>query len=348
MLRRLNQRLLLSPEDIEPSRDDFEVIGAFNPGAVAVNGDVVLLVRVAERPAERREGWVPVPRWDPVEKLTVDWFADEGLNLDDPRGVVFPDGFSRLTSVSHIRVARSSDGFAIDEISGPVFAPSTEWGEYGIEDARVTKLGDRYYVTYATVSRLGVSAALASTTDFIEFVRHGVVFPPENKDAVIFPELVQGDFVALHRPATSTYNPPQIWVARSGDLIDWGRHQHLAGGVYDWEGGRVGAGPPPIKTAEGWLELHHGSGRAGPGGTGVYAGGAMLLDREDPGRVLRRSAQPILVPETDFELEGFVGGVVFPTGVVETGETLLVYYGAADTCSAVVELSRRDVLAAME
>jgi len=348
MLRRLNQRLLLRPEDVKPTRDDFEVIGAFNPGAVAVNGEVVLLVRVAERPAERRHGWTPLPRWDPDARLTVDWVENEGLNLSDPRGVVFPSGFSRLTSVSHIRVARSSDGFTIDEISGPVFAPSTKWGEYGIEDARVTKLGDRFYITYATVSRRGVSAALASTADFVEFVRHGVIFPPENKDMVLFPERIQGDYVALHRPANSTFSPPQMWVARSKDLIDWGRHQHLAGGVYDWEGGRVGAGPPPIRTDQGWLELHHGSGRAGPRGTGVYAGGAMLLDLDDPGRVRRRSADPILVPETDYETEGFVGSVVFPTGVVETGETLLVYYGAADTASAVVELSRAEVLASLE
>ena len=161
-------------------------------------------------------------------------------------------------------------------------------------------------------------------------------------------EEAQGDYVALHRPATSTFSPPQMWVARSRELIDWGRHQHLAGGVYDWEGGRVGAGPPPIRTDEGWLEIHHGSVRANRGGTGAYAGGAMLLDLEDPGRVLRRSADPILVPETDYELHGFVGSVVFPTGVVETGETLLIYYGAADTASAVVELSLREVLEALE
>ena len=348
MLRRLSQHLLLRPEDLEPTRDDFEVIGAFNPGAVAVNGDVVLLVRVAERPTERREGWTPLPRWDPDEQLTVDWVKSDGLDLRDPRGVLLPNGFSRLTSVSHIRVARSSDGISIDEISGPVFAPSTGWGEYGIEDARVTKTGGRYYITYATVSRRGVSAALASTTDFVTFVRHGITFPPENKDMVLFPEQIQGDYVALHRPANSTFSPPQMWVARSKDLIDWGRHQHLAGGVYDWEGGRIGAGPPPIKTDEGWLELHHGSGRSGPGGTGVYAGGVMLLDLEDPSRVLRRSPQPILVPEAEYEMEGFVGDVVFPTGVVETGDTLLVYYGAADTATAVVELSRHEVLDALE
>ncbi len=284
----------------------------------------------------------------PARQLSVDWIKTDGLDLRDPRGVVLPNGFSRLTSVSHIRVARSSDGLSIDEISGPVFAPSTEWGEYGIEDARVTKTGGRYYITYATISRRGVSAALASTTDFVTFVRHGITFPPENKDMVLFPEQIRGDYVALHRPANSTFSPPQMWVARSKDLIDWGRHQHLAGGVYDWEGGRIGAGPPPIKTDEGWLELHHGSGRSGPGGTGVYAGGVMLLDLEDPSRVLRRSPQPILVPEADYEMEGFVGDVVFPTGVVETGDTLLVYYGAADTATAVVELSRQEVLDALE
>jgi predicted GH43/DUF377 family glycosyl hydrolase len=338
---------LLRPEDIEPSRDDFQVVGVFNPGAVLVDGHIVLLVRVAELPSEQRQGYTPLPRWAPEGDLVIDWVADEELEHREVRGVRLANGFWRLTSVSHIRVARSSDGLSIDDISGPVLTPGTDLDGYGIEDPRITPIGERYYVTYVAVSPHGISTALASTTDFVDFERHGIIFPPENKDVVLFPEQVGDDYVALHRPMTRSFTPPQIWTARSKDLLEWGRHRHLASGTFDWEGERIGAGPPPIRTEAGWLALHHGSAQARPGEIGVYAGGALLLDLDDPNRVLRRTPEPIIAPLAPFERDGFVNNVVFPTGLVETGDTLLVYYGAADTCTAVVEVSRDDVLGAL-
>src|SRR5438067_6263765 len=139
-----------------------------------------------------------------------------------------------------------------------------------------------------------------------------------------------------------------MWLARSPDLTHWGRHEPLHGGSAAWETGRVGAGPPPLRTPDGWLALYHGNRHpTHPGEVGAYSAGALLLDPEDPARVLRRAPEAIAEPTTDFERHGFVPGVLFPTGVVEAGETLLVYYGAADACTAVVEFARAGLLAAL-
>src|SRR5260370_38534555 len=141
----------------------------------------------------------------------------------------------------------------------------------------------------------------------------------------------------------------EIWLSRSSDLVHWGRHEHLLGGVTAWESGKIGAGTPPLKTADGWLVLFHGNHRPSrPGDVGSYAAGAILLDLEHPGQVLRRTPEPILEPSADFEINGFVPRVVFPTGIVEQGETLLVYYGAADTGTGLVGLDRNEVMAALQ
>jgi beta-1,2-mannobiose phosphorylase / 1,2-beta-oligomannan phosphorylase len=348
MLRRLTERLLLRPEDLQPSRDGFRIVGVFNPGAVRVDdGSVILLVRVAELPEEERPGYVPLARWQANGELVTDWVAEDELSHREARGVKLASGFWRLTSVSHIRVARSADGLSIDEISEPMLAPGTEMDEYGIEDPRITRIGDRYYVTYVAVSRHGIAAALASTQDFIHFDRHGVIFPPENKDVVVFPEQIGGRYVALHRPMSRTFTAPQIWTARSDNLEEWGHHAHLASGAFPWEGERIGAGPPPIRTDLGWLAMHHGSATPQDGTIGTYSAGALLLDIDEPDLVLRRTPEPIITPTASFERNGFVGDVVFPSGLVDNGDTLLVYYGAADTATAVVELALGDVLQAL-
>ena len=135
-----------------------------------------------------------------------------------------------------------------------------------------------------------------------------------------------------------------MWVARSPDLIHWGAHAPLAVSGGEWQSGRVGAGPPPVRVPDGWLEIYHGNRHpTRPGEVGAYYAGAILLDPDDPARVLRRSPEPFFVPEADFEVAGFVPNVVFPTGVVQDGEALLVYYGAADAFTAVAEFSRAGV-----
>lgn len=349
-IRRLSTRLLLRPEDVPPSRDDFEVVGVFNPGAVRAGDEVVLLVRVAERPRERRLGFTGLPKWDPVGGLTVDWVPDAELVPVDQRVVrQKADGLVRLTFTSHLRVVRCGNGRAVREITGFTFHPQEEVEEFGVEDPRITLLGGRFYFTYVAVSRHGPASALASTTDFQSFARHGVIFCPENKDVVLFPETIGETFAALHRPVCGTpFSRPEMWVARSPDLLHWGAHAPLSVSGGEWQSGRVGAGPPPIRVPGGWLAIYHGNRQpTGPGEIGAYHGAAILLDGDDPARVLRQSPEPFFAPEAGFEVAGFVPNVVFPTGVVQDGETLLVYYGAADAVTGVVEFSLRELLDTM-
>jgi predicted GH43/DUF377 family glycosyl hydrolase len=350
MARRLFEKLLIRPEDLRPSRDDYEVIGAFNPGVAVVGDEIVLLVRVAEQPRERREGRTSLPRWDPDVGPTVEWVKDEELQVIDPRMVRRrQDGLLRLTFLSHLRVIRSRDGRSIDSVDGARFEPLAEWEEFGVEDPRITRIGDTFYVTYVAVSRHGAVTALASTTDFETFRRHGIIFPPDNKDVVLFPERIRGDYVALHRPISAApFTAPEMWLARSPDLLHWGQHDPLACSASAWETDRVGAGPPPIRTPQGWLEIYHGSQRSGvPGKVGAYSAGALLLDLEDPARVIGRSSEALLTPEAEYDREGFVPNVVFPTGIVEQDDTYLLFYGAADTYTAVVELSRKEIISSL-
>jgi beta-1,2-mannobiose phosphorylase / 1,2-beta-oligomannan phosphorylase len=338
---------IVRPADIAPSRDDFEVIGAFNPGAVRTPEGVVLLVRVAERPLERRTGFTGLPRWDEGQGVVVDWIANDELEIIDPRVVrQKASGLMRVTFISHLRAVRSRDGKSVDNFAGTRFGPDSILEEYGVEDPRITPLDGRYYITYVAVSRRGIVTALASTEDFRTFIRHGVIFGPENKDVVLFPERIGGEYFAIHRPSGGAgVARPGMWLARSPDLIHWGQHEHLLSPSTEWDAARNGAGPPPVRVDEGWLLVYHGCSRATrPGEIGVYAAGSLLLDAANPQRILRRCEKPWLLPERGFEREGFVPNVVFPTGIVEDGDGWLLYYGAADTSSAVVRLPRSSLV----
>lgn len=341
------KRLLLGPGDVRASREGWEVLGVFNPGAAWVGGEVVLLVRVAECPRERRAGYVALPRWDAVHGPVIDWAAETDIEPIDPRVVRLKStGLVRLTFVSHFQVLRSRDPWSFDTVGTARWEPDAEWEEYGVEDPRITRIGDCYWITYVAVSRHGVATALASTADFRSFRRHGIIFPPENKDVVLFPERIGGEFVALHRPHGATrFARPAMWLARSGDLLQWGRHQPLFGGRADWESGRVGAGPPPLRVPQGWLAIYHGNCRpARPGEVGRYQAGAMLLGADNPAQIVQCTAEPILTPTEPFERQGFVGEVVFPTGILDAGDAFLVYCGASDTHTMVAEATRREVM----
>ncbi len=350
MIARLFNACLLRPNDLEPSHDALEVVGTFNPGAIAFGDEVVILVRVAERSRERREGFTGLPRWDPDAGLTIDWVADDELEPVDPRVVRRKrDGLFRLNFISHLRLVRSRDGRSIDSLDEPRFGPQTPYEEFGVEDPRITRIGNWYYFTYVAVSRHGAATALASTTDFVTFNRHGVIFYPENKDIVLFPEQIDQQYLALHRPNAATpFCMPEMWLARSSDLIHWGGHEYFLGGGSGWETGRIGAGAPPIRTNQGWLEIYHGNREpTAPGDVGVYSAGAILLDLDDPRRIVRQTEGAIMEPQADFERDGFVPNVVFPTGVVERDDVLQVYYGAADTYVGVAEFARNELLAAL-
>src|ERR1700719_4375273 len=132
LLKRQFERLLLSPSDVEPSHDDFEVVGVFNPGAIVAGGEVILLVRVAERPRERRAGFTALPRWAPGEGLVIDWVPDDKLEPVDPRVVKRKaDGLVRLTFISHLRVVRCGEGRSVTQVSDVQFLPDTSLEEFG-------------------------------------------------------------------------------------------------------------------------------------------------------------------------------------------------------------------------
>src|SRR6185436_11378949 len=149
MVKRLVTHLMLRPEDVPPSHPDWDGIGVFNPGVVRHGDTTVILARVAERPRHKRPGWTPHPRWSPSEGYIVDWVENEHLAADDPRVVRHVrTGLVRLTFISHLRVFYSRDGRTIDKQVGPLFLPANEMEEFGLEDPRITRLGDRFYITY--------------------------------------------------------------------------------------------------------------------------------------------------------------------------------------------------------
>jgi len=166
---------------------------------------------------------------------------------------------------------------------------------------------------------------------------------------VLFPEKIGGQYVAMHRPMPAMkFSLPQIWLANSPDLLRWGGHHLLVAAGTGSTSDRIGGGTPPIRTDRGWLTIYHGSDKKpGSKGVGTYTAGALLLDLDDPTRIIARTHQPIMAPEADFEKHGFVPNVVFPTAVIEREGMYYVYYGAADECVGVVGYDKDALLDTM-
>jgi predicted GH43/DUF377 family glycosyl hydrolase len=260
-------------------------------------------------------------------------------------------GHIRLTFISWLLPAFSRDGMSIERFGERPMLPQTAYETFGVEDARLTKLDGRYYFTYVAVSRHGIVTALASTIDFQSFERHGIIFCPENKDVLLFPEKIGGDYAALHRPNPNAhFSSPEIWLARSKDLIHWGRLERLLGGEAEWATVKVGGGTVPIRTDRGWLSLYHGHiapsvAERQAGGIGRYVAAAMLQDLNDPSRIVGHSPEPIMHAEAEFEKAGYLPNIVFPTAMLRQGAEVDVYYGAADTVTGVVRYNLHDLLA---
>ena len=331
---------VVSPRDVKPSREGYRVLGAFNPGAPLFGDEVLLLIRVAEG-CEPREGFIrtPVCRLDGGKGTPeiMEFRADDPeVQLKDTRGVYYR-GRDYLSTMSHIRLARSRDGFNFEVDEKPFLYPANEAEIYGLEDARVTRIEGRYYINYTAVSPDSWATALAVTDDFVHVERLGLIFHPEDKDVAIFPEKVGGKYVALHRPNNSGFGRAAIWYAESPDLLHWGGHRCIVRPRdTSWEAGKIGGGAPPIKTDEGWLVIYHCKGEGS-----VYSLFCLLLDLEEPWKVVKRAREPLLIPSEPYEKEGFFGNVVFSNGIVEMGGRLLVYYGAADErcCVAVTDIA---------
>ena len=218
----LNDRVLLRPSDMEPSRSDYSILGTFNPGVARYRDDIILLERVAEAPLVEKTDALVSPRVDwrsGTFEWVVDTFDPGNVDASDPRILRLPNGRVRLRYISHLRSVRlSSEDTTIKEVSiEPDLMPCQPWEEFGIEDARITKIGDTYYITYVAISRqMGVATALMTTKDFRCFERKGIIFPTENKDVVLLPERWKDHYVAYHRPVSNyMINAPSVEISLS-------------------------------------------------------------------------------------------------------------------------------------
>jgi predicted GH43/DUF377 family glycosyl hydrolase len=260
---------------------------------------------------------------------------------------LLPDGSTLLlcraedrTGISHLSAARSVNGingWTIDP--EPTFRrdPARPEELWGLEDPRITYLPEleRYAVTYTAFGKGGPGVALALTSDFRTFDRYGLVMQPDDKDAALLPRRIEGQFAMLHRPVNDS--SADVWISYSPDLRSWGGHEVVLrarrGGW--WDAQKIGLSPPLIETPRGWLMLYHGVRRTASGS--IYRVGVALFALDAPAKCIARGASWIMGPEASYELQGDVPNVVFPCGVTlaPDGDSLSLYYGAADSCIGV-------------
>ncbi len=346
-------KILLQPKDFKPSCRNWEIEGILNPGAIRLpNKKILLMARVAESfPKLKEQNLCPVI----VTKQEYNKEKDKSI-----KGIIGKDknyfvaSACKLPTISHFRkIVLSKDGLKLEKKSQVQdFSPNPKTSEYGVEDPRITKLDDNYLMTYVSVSEeSGVSVTLAISKDLKNWERRGIIFQEQNKDVVIFPEKINGKFVALNRPESNIISKSDIWISYSKDLIYWGREKNiLRTREYSWEEARNGAGPPPIKTKKGWLVIYHGVRIVD--NQSNYSAGAVLLDLKNPEKILARSPanKPLFSPENLFEKHGFMNNVTFPTGLIEdlNKKDVLIYGGGADTTVTVRKMSLDKIFKSME
>jgi predicted GH43/DUF377 family glycosyl hydrolase len=312
---------------------------------------MITLQRLKENPIlgpDRRSWWEKEARFNPGS------CQKDGYFFLLYRAIGEPNYISRLG------LAVSEDGKRFVPLNEePVFSPEKLYDQWGCEDPRITQIDNQFFITYVALSRPArdgggpPATALVATRDFKKFKRYGIITPPEsdNRDVVLFPERIKGKYVMLHRPhrwakewlakpepdkpeiwlpCDPLYLPekPSIWIGYSYDLYHWQEFKVVMKPVFEWENVKIGAGAPPIKTEIGWLLIYHGVEKKNE--KKIYRTGAALLDLENPSEVIARLPYPILEPKEQYEKEGEVPNVVFPTGIVERDGNYFVYYGAGD------------------
>jgi len=270
---------------------------------------------------------------------------------------LLPDGSTLLLcrvedrrGLSHFCAARSANGidhWKIDEeptlFPDPENYPEDLWG---IEDPRITYVPElnKHAIAYTSYSRGGPGVSLALTKDFLEFQRLGLVMSPDDKDAALLPKRINGFWALVHRPMTPL--GAHIWISYSPDLLHWGNHKLMLEarrGAW-WDANRIGMSPPLLETSEGWLMIYHGVRRTPS--SSIYRLGLALFDLENPEKCLARGDSWMFAPEAEYERHGDVQDVVFPCGytIAKDGDTIRLYYGAADSSIAVAHGSVRRLL----
>ena len=271
---------------------------------------------------------------------------------------LLPDGSTLLLcrvedrrGLSHLCAARSANGvnnWSIDtEPSMPALPDQYPEEVWGIEDPRVTFVPElnQYAVVYTSYSRGGPGVSLALTKDFRSYERFGVIMTPDDKDAALMPRRINGFWALIHRPMTPL--GAHIWISYSPDLRHWGSHELMLEarrGAW-WDANKIGMSPPPIETPRGWLMIYHGVRRTPS--SSIYRLGLALFDLEQPEKCLVRGDSWMFAPEAEYERRGDVQDVVFPCGytIAADGDTINLYYGAADSSIALAHGSIRSLLA---
>lgn len=345
--KRFAENPLLSPADLKASTEGLEITCLLNPGVFTFQDKTWLIVRVAERPAQK----------DNIISFPI--LTDDGrikiieINKDDPQldatdaRVINYKGVDYLTTLSHLRLLCSDDGVKFYEPEGyPILVGEGNLQAFGVEDCRVTFIENKYHLTFTAVSGNGVGVGLRTTTDWKNFESHGMMLPPHNKDCAIFEEKINGLYYALHRPSSVDIGGNYIWLTSSPDGLHWGNHKCIIKTREGaWDSARVGAGAAPIKTDKGWLEIYHGANEKHQ-----YCLGAFLMDAENPSKVIARTEVPIMVPIAHYETSGFFGNVVFTNGhtMGADGDTVTIYYGAADEFVCAAHFSLKEIFSLLK
>lgn len=291
-----------------------DVTSVFNPGAIKFNDQYLLLLRVQKR----SRGTITM-----VAK------SGDGVNFEVENKIVEFKG--------------------IEEVEETI---------YHCYDPRITQIDDQYYVMFAMDMEDRCSLGLAQTEDFEKFDFMGIVSSGDVRNGVLFPEKINGKYLRLDRPnKTALDGGPTsgstICLSQSEDLLKWEELGEVMSGRFHYWDERIGSGPPPVKTKEGWLHLYHGIADHF-GAASIYQAGVTLLDIENPLKLLARSHNNILEPRELFELTGQVPNVVFPSGMIveeydsngfaKLNSKVYIYYGAADTVVGLIESTIRELI----
>jgi len=276
-------------------------------------------------------GWNPFPAAARVYNSAVVPFNDGFIG-------VFRSDYKNGRPHLHVGYSQDALNWEFEEeaiqwvdAEGQPFQPSYAY------DPRVVKLDDTYYVTWCTDDH-GATLGMGMTKDFKTFTRLENACVPFNRNGVLFPRKINDQYVLLNRPSDSGHTPfGDVFLSHSNDMEYWGKHRHVMGkgGEGWWQGVKIGAGPIPIETSEGWLMIYHGV--SGTCNGFVYSIGAAILDIDEPWKVKYRTRDYLLTPEKEYETAGFVPNVAFPCAALADADTgrIAIYYGAADTYSAV-------------
>jgi predicted GH43/DUF377 family glycosyl hydrolase len=279
----------------------------------------------------------PSHNWEAAAVFNCAAVFDNGLIHLIYRATDITSNGSEGRYINSLGYAVSKDGVHFNRLEAPILVNDVPQESRGPEDPRIVKMGDTFYMMYTGYGGRFVGdyrICLATSKNLIDWKRRGIMLDEQNKDAALFPEKIQGKYSMFHR------RPPDIWLAYSDDLKHWRNHKVVMKALPDsgWESEKIGIAGPPVKTDSGWFLIYHGVSKQKH-----YSLGAALLDLDDPTQVIMRQTEPILKPELDWEINGYVPNVVFSCGHVLKNDELFVYYGAADTRIGVAKVHLEDL-----